>query len=212
MKATVLFILLSILALDIDKIARINKLKREAEKAYSDAEYETAINTLRILTDSLGVNEDPVLLNLANSYFQNNDTTSALQYYGRVLGSEQNDLRSRAYQQIGVVLQQQNKRKEALNSFKLALKADPTNEDARYNYEVLKQMMDQEQDNQQDDNKDIEPSEYAKKLKQQADNLAAQNMFAQALQIMQMGLQEDETVAAYNQFIAKLNDVVESQQ
>ena len=51
-----------------------------------------------------------------------------------------------------------------------------------------------------------------KKLKQQADNLAAQHMFSQALQIMQMGLQEDETVAAYNQFISKLNDVVESQQ
>ena len=212
MKAVSLFILLGVMAVDIDKIARINKLKKAAEQEYANEQYSEAIATLRTLTDSLGVNEDPVLLNLANSYYQTKDTTSALQYYGRVLGSEKDDLRSRAYQQIGVVLQQQNKMQEALNNFKLALKSDPSNEDARYNYELLKQMMDQQQENQQDDNKDIEPSEYAKKLKQQADNLAAQNMFSQALQIMQMGLQEDETVAAYNQFISKLNDVVESQQ
>lgn len=212
MRLAIILVLISVLTGDINKIARVNKLKKAGETAYMNGEYDQAITTFRMLTDSLGVNEDPILFNLANSYFQKKDTTNAIQYYARVLGSEKDELRSRAYQQIGVLLQQQNKLQEALNNFKLALKADPQNEDARYNYELLKKMLDNQDQNKQDENKDIEPSEYAKRLKQQADNLVAQNIFDQALQLMQMGLQEDETVAAYNQFISKLNDVVESQQ
>ncbi len=212
MRLLLLLSMLSIMAVDINKIARINKLKQVAENAYSNEEYEKAINTFRILTDSMGVDEDPVMMNLANSYFNTKDTTNAMQYYARVVGSGDKKLRSRAYQQIGVLLHQQNKLKEALNNFKLALKSNPANEEARYNYELLKNMLDQQEQNQQDDNKDIEPSEYAKRLKQQADHLVAQNLFGQALNIMQMGLKEDETVAAYNQFISKLNDVVESKQ
>jgi tetratricopeptide (TPR) repeat protein len=204
--------MLSLLAADINKIARINKLKQVAENAYANEDYQKAINTFRTLTDSMGVTEDAVLMNLANSYFNTKDTTNAMQYYARVVGSGDNTIRSRAYQQLGVLFQQQNKLKEALNNFKLALKSNPANEDARYNYELLKKMLDQQEQNQQDENKDIEPSEYAKRLKQQADHLVAQNMFGQALNIMQMGLKEDETVAAYNQFISKLNDVVESKQ
>jgi len=212
MKLLLLLSMISIFAVDINKIARINKLKQVAANAYSNENYEKAINTFRLLTDSMGVTEDPVLMNLANSYFKTKDTTNAMQYYARAIGSDDKKIRSRAYQQMGVLLQQQNKLKEALNSFKLALKSNPANEDARYNYELLKRILDQQEQNQQNENKDIEPSEYAKRLKQQADHLVAQNLFGQALNIMQMGLKEDETVAAYNQFISKLNDVVESKQ
>jgi tetratricopeptide (TPR) repeat protein len=207
-----IFILLHMMLGDINKIARVNKLKKAAASAYANGDYATAISTFKTLTDSMGINDDAVLINLANAFYLTQDTSRAIQYYARVLGSDQANLRSSAYQQIGVILQQQNKLKEALNNFKLALKSDPGNEDARYNYELLKKILDEQQQQQEDENEDIKPSEYARKLKQQADNLAAQNMFAQALQIMQMGLKEDETVAAYNQFISKLHDVVESQQ
>lgn len=212
MRIVFIFILLHMMLGDINKIARVNKLKKAAASAYANGDYATAISTFKTLTDSMGINDDAVLINLANAFYLTQDTSRAIQYYARVLGSDQANLRSSAYQQIGVILQQQNKLKEALNNFKLALKSDPGNEDARYNYELLKKILDEQQQQQEDENEDIKPSEYARKLKQQADNLAAQNMFAQALQIMQMGLKEDETVAAYNQFISKLNDVVESQQ
>jgi tetratricopeptide (TPR) repeat protein len=211
MRLLIFLTLLNIMGSDINKIARVNKLKRAAETAYRNGNFEEAISSFRSLTDSLGVNEYPVLLNLANSYFQTKDTASAMQYYARILGSDNDEMRSLAYQQLGVINQQQNKLSEALAHFKSALKSDPSNEDARYNYELLKKIIDEQQQDEKDKNKDIEPSDYAKKLKEQADLLAAQNMFAQALNIMQMGLKEDETVAAYNEFITKLNDVVESQ-
>lgn len=211
MKFLALVILMNLSVSDINKIAKVNALKRQAEEAMKNEDFVSAISSLTILTDSLGVLEDPVLLNLANAYFHQNDTTNAVQYYSRVLGSEDDMLRSRAHQQLGVINQQKNKMDEALNSFKFALKSDPSNEDARYNYELLKKMLN-EQEQQQNNDEDIEPSEYAKKLKEQADALAGQNLFEQALNIMKIGLQEDKTVAAYNQFITKLGEVVESKE
>lgn len=194
---------------DINKIARINKMKRIAEQAYANGEFEKAISSLRTLTDSLGVNEDQVLLNLGNAYFQQQDTSNATQFYSKVLSSENDKLRSQAYQQMGVINKQKNKLQEALTDFKASLKSDPLNEDARYNYELLKKILD-DQEEQQNQDDSIEPSEYAKKLKAQADKLVKQNLFEQALNIMQMGLQEDKTVAAFNEFITKLGEVVES--
>jgi len=212
MKFVLFFVLISVFATDINKIAYVNKAKRMAETAYANGDYETAISSFRLLTDSLGVQEDPILLNLANAYFKQNDTTNAVQYYSSVLKSENPQMKSLAYQQLGVINQQKNKLEEALSDFKASLKSNPDNEDARYNYELLKKIMaEQEQQNKNKD-EDVKPSEYAKKLKAQADKLVAQNLFENALSIMQKGLQEDKTVAAYNGFITKLNDVVESKE
>lgn len=213
MKLLAIILLLIVPGNDITKIAKINKMKKEGEQAYQNGDYGTAISNFRTLTDSMDVVEDPLFLNLAHAYYQSQDTANAMQFYARVLGSNKSDLRSKAYQQLGVINMEQNKLEPALKQFKQSLKADPSNADARYNYELVKKMLDQQQQQQeQDKNEDIEPSDYAKKLKKQADNLAAQFMFDQALKIMQLGLQEDETVAAYNGFISKLNNVVESQQ
>ena len=212
MRLIVLLILINILGTDVSKIAHVNRIKRSAEEAYKNEDFETAISSFRILTDSLGINEDPIILNLANAYFKQKDTTNAVQYYSKVLSSDDARLRSLAYQQMGVINKQQNKLKEALSDFKASLKSNPANEDARYNYEILKKIIDEQEQQEQKENDDIEPSEYAKKLKAQADKLIKQNLFDQAMSIMQKGLQEDETVAAYNSFISKLNNVVESKE
>lgn len=212
MRLVVLFILMSVFGGDINKIARVNQVKLLAEEAYRNGEFETAISSFRLLTDSLGVVDDPILLNLANAYFKQSDTTNAAQYYTRVLRSNDAQLRSLAYQQLGIINKQQNKLKEALADFKSSIKSNPNNEDARYNYELLKKIMDEQEQQQQNENDNIEPSEYAKQLKAQADNLVKQNLFSQAMSLMQKGLEEDETVAAYNSFITKLNDVVESKE
>ena len=212
MRILVLLILINSSISDVNKIAKVNSLKKQAEKAFNQGEYGAAISSFRTLTDSLGIKEDPILLNLANAYFHQKDTTNAQQYYSRVLSSEDTQLRSLAYQQMGVINKQKNEFDKALSDFKSALKSNPSNDDARYNYELLKQMIEQQEQQQENENKDIEPSEYAKQLKAQADKLTKQNLFEQALSIMQKGLQEDETVAAYNTYITKLKDVVESKQ
>lgn len=211
MKILAIVFVLGFVSADINKIAQINQLKSKAEQAFKNGDYDSAIAAYKTLTDSMGINEDRVLINLAHAYYHKKDTSNAANYYTQVLSSNHRNLRSVAYQQMGLIHKQANKLKDALADFKFALKSNPNNEEARYNYELLKKILKkQENQNQQNKNKDIKPSEYAKKIKAQADALSKKNMFEEALQIIQQGLKKDKTVAAYNDYISKLNDVVES--
>ena len=158
---------------DLDKIARINKAKKEAEKAYLQKNYALAREKYLFLKDSLGVEDDRVLLNLANSQYLLNDTTNAWQTYASLQESANKEIRSIAYQQMGAIQFQQKKYQEALQSYKAALKANPDNADARYNYELLKKLtkeQEEQQDKQQNkeqQNKDQENKEQQNKEQQQ---------------------------------------------
>lgn len=151
---------------DLDRIAKINQLKKEAKQAYQIGDFSQAISKYHYLLDSMNVEDERIRLNLANAYYQSNDTTNALNNYGSVTESSLNVIKSTAYQQTGVIQHQQKKHKEALDSFKQAIKSDPTNEEARYNYEMLKKFLkeqeknqDQDQEKQDKDNKDKQDQE-----------------------------------------------------
>jgi Ca-activated chloride channel family protein len=177
MKTLATLIFLLALLTDPTKIGKINSLKSEAKKAYLAGDYKTAIQKYRYLVDSLQVQEDEVLLNLANSYFQLNDTTNAAGEYQSLTQSSKNQLRSKAQQQLGVMTNKQGKSEEALNHFKQAIKSDPANKDARYNYELLKKKLEeqkkqeqQKQDQNKDQNKDQENKDQQKKDQQDKQN------------------------------------------
>jgi Ca-activated chloride channel family protein len=170
-------ILMITLATTVDpaKIARINSYKNAAKKAYIEGDYKTAASKYQYLVDSLQVQEEEVLMNLANSYFKLNDTTRAQTGFQNLSQSKNAHMRSKAEQQLGVMANRQGKTEEALNHFKQALKSDPTNNDARYNYELLKKKLDEEKKKQQQQNKqnqdqqkqDQEKQEQEKKQDQQ---------------------------------------------
>lgn len=134
---------------DIGKIAKINRLKEEAEAAYKSGQYNVAINRYEQLVD-MGVNDEPVLLNLAHAYFMNKDTT-AINAYSKLMLSKDNHIKSVAYQQMGVIKANGKKYEEALKFFKESLKAEPNNEEARYNYELTKKLLEQQRKQQQQD-------------------------------------------------------------
>ncbi len=212
MKYLAVVLLVSLFSSDgINKIARINQYKKEGNAAYMAEDYKTAAEKYRYLYDTLQVKEDPVMLNLGHSYFHLNDTANAGTFYGLLTESSNNEYRSVAYQQLGVMASTQQNYKLALDRFKNALKADPSNEEARYNYELTKKLLKNQQEQEEQDKNDdkIEPSEFAKRLKEQADALVKNNRFAEAFGLMQQGLERDETVRAYNDFIGKLKDVTE---
>src|SRR5690348_11566776 len=98
-------ILLLALAAIVDPvtIGKINALKREAREAYVAGDYKTAIAKYRYLLDTLNAREDEVMLNLANAYFNSNDTTQAMAGYQSIIGSTKADIRSKAQQQLGVM-------------------------------------------------------------------------------------------------------------
>jgi Ca-activated chloride channel homolog len=167
------YLFLSILAItlmtDPMKIGKINTAKTEAKKAYLAGDYKTAINKYQYLIDSLGVTEDEVKLNLANAFYLEKDTANATSTFQSISNSPNREVSSKAHQQLGIIANQQGKFEQALNDFKQAIKADPKNEEARFNYEMLKKKLEekkkqeeQKQDQQNKDQKDQKQDQQKK--------------------------------------------------
>jgi Ca-activated chloride channel family protein len=170
-----LILLLAIVfSVDPGDIGKVNARKSEAKKAFIAGDYKTAADHYQYLVDSAGVAEDEVNMNLAHSYFQLNDTTQAIGSYQRLTQSKDAQLRSTAYQQLGVLNNREGKFEEALQFLKQALKADPSNQDARYNYEMIKKKVEEQKkkEQQQQDQKD---KEQEKKDEQNKDSKDEQN-------------------------------------
>jgi tetratricopeptide (TPR) repeat protein len=168
--------LLALMMPDPIKIGKINSLKEQARQAFRAGDYQTAAARYRVLTDSMQVQEDEVQLNLAHAYFQLNDTAAARQAYQTASRSANPALRSIAHQQLGTLLNRQGRFEDALAQYKNALRVNPANEDARYNYELLKKKLEeqkqkQEQQNkdQQNDKKDQQKNDPDKKPEQKQD-------------------------------------------
>lgn len=147
---TIFILLLAVVSNDPREIAKINSLKKEAEQAYLNGDYESAISKYTYLTDSLGLEDDQVTLNLGHAYYQKGDTTGAKLNYGRAGTSNNKQLRSIANQQLGVMSKEAGKLEESLQQLKSAIKADPSNKDAVYDYEVVKKLLEEQKQQQQD--------------------------------------------------------------
>jgi Ca-activated chloride channel family protein len=170
------YLLISVLAFalvsDPLKIGKINSAKAEARKAYTSGDYKTAIAKYRYLIDSLNVTEDEIMLNLANAYYLSKDTAQAFASYQSLVGSTKNEVRSKAQQQLGMMNYKRGKLEEALSNFKQAIKADPANGAARYDYEMLKKKLDEkkkQEEQQKDQNKDQKQNKDQNKDQQKKD-------------------------------------------
>jgi len=155
--------LLMLFSNDPKEIAKINSIKKEAEEAYLSGNYELAAVKYSFLSDSLNVDDDLVTLNLGHSYFHLGDTSNAKLNYGKLGMSSDKKLKSIAYQQLGVMSKDAGKPEQALQQLKAAIKADPANKDAIYNYEVVKKLL--EEQKKQKQSKD---SKFAPLLKKKA--------------------------------------------
>lgn len=186
----VLFVALGlsfISSVDPSTVRKINAAKARAEAAFKGGDYKSAIGQYKYLVDSLGVHEDEVALNLANAYYMAKDTANAFTTYEMLTTSADNVILSRANQQLGVMANQRGKFEEALNYFKRAIKAEPSNDEARFNYEMLKKKLDEKkkqeekekqnkEKNQKDQqNKDQQNKDEQKKDQQQKDQQNKEN-------------------------------------
>lgn len=150
----------------LTSVAKTNELITEAEASLRNRDYKTAISKYGFLIDSLKLKDEQATMNLAHAYFQEKNFEKASEYYNRLTGSENAKLRSNAWNQLGVLAQ--GNREEALESFRKALKADPSNENARYNYELTKNQP--KSDNKNDKDKNSKNDKDKKDNKDNKDN------------------------------------------
>ncbi len=192
------FVVLAIM--DFNDIAKVNALKEKAEDAFLAGDYEMAAQHYSMLLDSMKVEDDRALLNLGHAYYQLNDSTNALSAYRDLSITEDKKLKSIAYQQLGMLNSSDQQLSKALQYFKESIKADPTNEAARYNYELVKkklkeqqQNQDQQQDqqNQDQENQDEQEQQKDQQKQDQQQNQDQQNQDQQQ-QDQQQEQQQDQ--------------------
>ncbi len=147
------YILVLLLLIDpikqLTKVAKINAAKKAAQQAYIAHDYKKAIDNYTILLDSLAVEDDIILLNLANAYHKVKDSANALSSYEVLTSSENKKVQSIAQQQLGVIQFKTKKYETALTYFKRALRANPNNSNARYNYELTKKIIDKKKEEEE---------------------------------------------------------------
>ena len=172
----VLILILLVLSNNIleNDISKINKLTKNAEKAFKEKNYKVAINDYNTLIDSFNISNEKIHLNLAHSYLLSNDTLKAIENYNMASITNNNKIKSIAYQQLGNINESKNKLKNATEFYKKSILSNNSNLDSKYNYElVTKKLKEQEkkkkeknkkeEDNKNQQNKEQENKEKNKK-------------------------------------------------
>ncbi len=211
--ARILFSIFLFLPASWMEIGERNKAIEQAERYYAETKFEDAVRQHLLLISEFGLNSEEVRFNLALSYQNNGQEADAEKTYTTLFSSPHEILPSFAANQVGVLQGREEKYQEALASFKTALLKNPENEVARYNYELLSRWLDDRDEDEEKDkseNEDqMQPSNYAKRMKAEADALVDQFQFGQALDVMNKALEIDETVSYYEEFIMNLSEIEE---
>ena len=174
MKALILILLVLSNNILENNISKINKLTKNAEKAFKEKNYKVAINDYNTLIDSFNISNEKIHLNLAHSYLLSNDTLKAIENYNMASITNNNKIKSIAYQQLGNINESKNKLKNATEFYKKSILSNNSNLDSKYNYElVTKKLKEQEkkkkeknkkeEDNKNQQNKEQENKEKNKK-------------------------------------------------
>ena len=152
-------------------ISKINKLTKNAEKAFKEKNYKIAINDYNTLIDSFNISNKKIHLNLAHSYLLNNDTLKAIKNYNMASVTNDKKIKSIAYQQLGNINESKNKLKNAAEFYKKSILSNNSNLDSKYNYELvtkkLKKQEKKKQENKEQNNKEKENKNQENKNKKQ---------------------------------------------
>jgi Ca-activated chloride channel family protein len=114
---------------------------------------------------------------------------------------------------LGEQSQDTKKRQEAweqaVQDYESSVHLDAQDVDAKFNLEFVKKKLEElkQQQKQNDQQKNIQPSEDAKRAKAAADEAVQRRDYAGALDIMQKQLAKDPTTAYYNDYIQRLKEV-----
>ncbi len=191
------------------RVSRLNSAIDLAGESYAKAEYEQSITNHQVLIDEFAYSSPELDYNLglSNQYAEKPDEASV--YYDKASISSNKTLASFAFNQGGVILGNKKEYETALSKFKSSLIQDPNNEVARHNYELLARWLQRDEERKNEEQNKPEPSDFAKRKKAEADRLVEQFRFKDALNTMTEALQQDETVAAYQDFITSLQEITE---
>jgi tetratricopeptide (TPR) repeat protein len=143
---------------DDDGLNNYKNKKFEEAKSY----YE---QILTVREDNAAAN-----LGLGASQYQLGDIPNAAKSFEEALKSEDTNIQDRAYYNLGNSLYSQQKMEESVAYYRKALELNPDDEDAKFNYELAKYIVQQQQDQNQDSQDDQQDEQNQDQTDSKNDN------------------------------------------
>lgn len=171
-----------------------------ALQAYRDGEYDKAI---QLYSNMLADKSDDTNLkfNLGSSFYKKGTFNAAKSGFKDALDADDNYTKSRAHYNLGNTYFKLNKPEESLQAFKNAMKLNPEDEDAKFNYEFVKNLLqqddqkqegDDEQEEENEDSQEQDESEKKENEEKEDDNEQEQNENEQKNKQQQQQQEEKE--------------------
>ena len=127
----------------------------KGKKTYEEGHYDEA----RVYYEHVLKNrkkDDGAQFGLGVTAYQQKDMETAARALNNAMNSDDKSLASKAMYNLGNMFRDQQKMEESLALYRKAIELDPTDEDAKVNYELLKQVLQQQEQQQQQDKQNQE--------------------------------------------------------
>ena len=117
------------------------------------------------------------LFGIGSSAYYQNDIEGALNSFRNTLDAEDDQLKSKSYYNLARILQDKNELEKSLALYRRSLELDPTDFDAKVNYELLKRQISENQkdENQSNDQSSERNESENSEKKDENDELTEQN-------------------------------------
>ena len=113
---------------------------------FNDKKFAEAVDYYKTVLEAR--KDDPsATFSLGSSSYYNNDIESALKSFENILYTTDKALQSKALYNIARIMQDQNEIDKSLSLYKKSLELNPNDIDSKINYEILKKISKQDQQN-----------------------------------------------------------------
>jgi Ca-activated chloride channel family protein len=167
---------------------------------------------------------DKIQFDAGAAAYKMGNYNKALEWFSLSLLSRDKSLQQKSHYNIGRTLEERAEKAQtnekalgdlsnAQSHYEEALKLDPNDKRAKANLEEVKKKIERlkqnpkEQESASQPPEPVQPSEAAKKAKEEADKAVQQRAYRKALNIMQKQLATDPTVKYYADYIGRLKDI-----
>ncbi len=177
MKIRIILFLLSLLSVPAMTFAQKQERMhlRKGNALFEDSAYVDAEIEYRKALDA-----DPKSVkakyNLGNALANQEKTDDALkEYVSAAMAAKTKEEKARIYHNAGVALQKQKKYGECIEAYKNALKANPADDETRYNLALAQKMLKDQQQQQQQQNEQQDKKDQQQQQQDQKQNQNNQN-------------------------------------
>lgn len=182
---------------------------REGNALFKEEQYGPAADAYREGLDALSNTTGAVYAGLQNNLglalHRQGRLDAARAAFGQARRAASTEIgRARALFNTANVAAEMGDREGALHTYKQVLLLDPEHEAARFNYEYLKR---RQNGRSADEPPDIEPSPFARHLKEKAEALVARAEYTTAAVLLRDGMRKDSTVRAYRDFTRRIEEI-----